>query len=95
MSTPHRSPSTYFLNFIRLSFGLPSRASLICFGAASIALSHTSALAQVDPSGIEFVTVGAPGNPAYAGPDNNNAVTGRGSVGYEYRIGKTEVTTAQ
>ncbi|MBS0197497.1 MAG: SUMF1/EgtB/PvdO family nonheme iron enzyme [Planctomycetes bacterium] len=58
-------------------------------------LLQASALAQVDPSGIEFVTIGAPGNPAYAGPDNNNAVTGRGSVGYEYRIGKTEVTTAQ
>ncbi len=68
---------------------------MVCFGAASIALSHTSAFAQADPSGIEFVTIGAPGNPAYAGPDNNNAVTGRGSVGYEYRIGKTEVTTAQ
>lgn len=48
-----------------------------------------------DPSGIQFVTVGAPGNPAYAGPDPGHNVGGRGSVGYEYRIGLTEVTTGQ
>jgi formylglycine-generating enzyme required for sulfatase activity len=41
------------------------------------------------------VTIGAPGNPAYSGPDVNQTVTGRGSVPYEYRLGRTEVTTAQ
>ncbi|MBL9001115.1 MAG: SUMF1/EgtB/PvdO family nonheme iron enzyme [Phycisphaerae bacterium] len=55
----------------------------------------TPALAQPDPSGIDFVTIGAPGNPAYSGPDVNNLVTGRGGVEYEYRLGRTEVTTAQ
>ncbi|MBS0197252.1 MAG: SUMF1/EgtB/PvdO family nonheme iron enzyme [Planctomycetes bacterium] len=69
-------------------------------GAPLLALALTAAAsrpasAQLDPSGIDFVTVGAPGNPGYSGPDVNNTVTGRGSVPYEYRIGKTEVTTAQ
>ncbi|MBL9002240.1 MAG: hypothetical protein JNK25_13995, partial [Phycisphaerae bacterium] len=59
------------------------------------AIISTNALAQPDPSGIDFVTIGAPGNPAYSGPDVNNTVTGRGSVPYEYRLGRTEVTTAQ
>ncbi|MBL9000834.1 MAG: hypothetical protein JNK25_06825, partial [Phycisphaerae bacterium] len=69
----------------------------MCALAAGLVTATFSqpALAQPDPSGIEFVTVGAPGNPAYAGPDNNNLVTGRGSVPYEFRIGRTEVTTAQ
>jgi sulfatase modifying factor 1 len=62
---------------------------------ASLALFAPCAVAQVDPSGIDFVTIGAVNNPAYAGPDNNFAVTGRGSVSYEYRIGRTEVTTSQ
>ncbi|MBS0197674.1 MAG: SUMF1/EgtB/PvdO family nonheme iron enzyme [Planctomycetes bacterium] len=62
---------------------------------AAAALFSSQSPAQLDPSGIDFVTVGAPGNPGYSGPDVNNTVTGRGSVPYEYRIGKTEVTTAQ
>ncbi|MBL9001742.1 MAG: SUMF1/EgtB/PvdO family nonheme iron enzyme [Phycisphaerae bacterium] len=59
------------------------------------AILSTNALAQPDPSGIDFVTIGAPGNPAYSGPDSNNTATGRGSVPYEYRLGRTEVTSAQ
>ncbi len=53
--------------------------------------------AQVDPrSGIDFVTVGAPGNAAWAGDGTvGDRAIGRGSVGYEYKIGKFEVTTAQ
>ena len=62
---------------------------------ASLALIAPCAVAQIDPSGIDFVTIGAVNNPAYSGPDNNFAVTGRGSVSYEYRIGRTEVTTSQ
>jgi len=53
------------------------------------------ALAQPGPDGIDWVTVGDPGNPAYNGFDSNGTVTGRGSVSYEYRIGRTEVTTGQ
>jgi formylglycine-generating enzyme required for sulfatase activity len=56
-----------------------------CFLAAAVR-------AQPDPSGIEFVTVGDPGNPAWTGGGSNN---GRGAVDYEFRIGKFEVTTAQ
>ena len=80
----------------------PPRGGRFSFGAIRAlrtgliaAILSTNALAQPDPSGIDFVTIGAPGNPAYAGPDNNNLVTGRGSVPYEFRIGRTEVTTAQ
>lgn len=53
------------------------------------------ALAQPDPSGIDFVTIGAPGNAAYQSVNPNDFVNGRGSVGYEYRLGRYEVTTAQ
>lgn len=59
------------------------------FGAAP------PALAQPDPSGIDFVTIGAPGNAPYQSPIPNDPVRGRGGVNYEYRIGRFEVTTAQ
>ncbi|MDX2132914.1 MAG: SUMF1/EgtB/PvdO family nonheme iron enzyme [Planctomycetota bacterium] len=65
------------------------------FGRVLAALCAAPAAAQPDPSGIEFVTIGSPGNPAYNGPDPFGHVTGRGSVGYEYRIAKGELTTAQ
>jgi len=54
------------------------------------------ASADVDPlSGIDLVRVGAVNNRAYDGPDPFNLVTGRGSVGYEYNIGRFEITTSQ
>ena len=59
------------------------------------AATTSVALAQPDPSGIDFVAVGSPNNPAYHGPDVNNAVTGRGAVPWQYKIGQTEVTTGQ
>lgn len=49
--------------------------------------------------GIEFVTVGDPGNAGY--PESTADWTGdydrrgRGAVGYEYRIGRTEITSGQ
>jgi hypothetical protein len=50
------------------------------------------AFAQPDPSGIQFVTVGSPGNaPFLQGIYTFN----RGEVDYTYRIGKYEVTTSQ
>ena len=67
-----------------------AQAALVWLGVAAGA-----AWAQPDPSGIDFVTVGAAGNPVYDGPDVNQSLRGRGSVAYEYRIGRTEVTTAQ
>ena len=79
------------LAFIRRSLGVFVFVCLALFsGVAAI-----PALAQAGPDGYDFVTVGAPNNPAYFGEDPFNLVTGRGSVGYEYKIGRTEVTTAQ
>jgi hypothetical protein len=43
--------------------------------------------------GVEFVTVGDPGNAAYDGMDPQGFVAGRGSVDDAYRIGRTEITT--
>ncbi|HPO93410.1 MAG TPA: SUMF1/EgtB/PvdO family nonheme iron enzyme [Phycisphaerales bacterium] len=59
-----------------------------------------SASAAIDPlSGIDFVTIGATyggaGNPAYQSGIPNEPVNGRGSVNYQYKIGRMEVTTAQ
>jgi formylglycine-generating enzyme required for sulfatase activity len=60
-----------------------------------LALSSAIAHAQVDPnSGVDFVTVGAAGNAPYVRP-GGSAVDQLGGVEYEYRIGRTEVTTAQ
>src|SRR5262245_54962445 len=61
-----------------------------------LALSWAAtALGQGDPSGIDFVTVGAPNNLAYNRDDPQGLITGRGSVPYEYRIGRYEVTTGE
>lgn len=60
----------------------------------SALLSAGVTLAQPDPSGIEFVTIGAPGNPAYQS-STQTLENGRGSVPYEYRIGRYEATAGQ
>jgi formylglycine-generating enzyme required for sulfatase activity len=63
---------------------------------ASITLIAGLAHAQVDPaSGIDFVTIGAVGNAVLPGTPGFGNNFGRGRVDYEYRIGRTEVTTAQ
>jgi sulfatase modifying factor 1 len=54
-----------------------------------------AAWGQPDPSGIDFVTIGSPGNAPYQSANPNDFVNGRGSVGYEYRLGRFEVTTTQ
>lgn len=73
-----------------------------CFTRAAACVAFSSALFSgvrtsfAQPgTDIDFVTVGSPNNPAYHGPDPFDRVTGRGSVAYEYRIGRTEVTTSQ
>lgn len=54
------------------------------------------ALAQPDANGFEWATITHPSNPAYnSGFDPFGYVTGRGSVAYEYRNARTEVSTAQ
>ncbi|CAG0981402.1 hypothetical protein PHYC_01786 [Phycisphaerales bacterium] len=60
-----------------------------------LGLSGFGGLVFAQPSGIEFVTVGAPGNAPYTGNDPFGHVTGRGAVAYDYRIAKYEVTTQQ
>jgi formylglycine-generating enzyme required for sulfatase activity len=58
-------------------------------------LFAAAALAQSDPLGLQFVTVGSPGNPAYQSANPNDFVNGRGSVNYSFRISPLETTTAQ
>lgn len=53
------------------------RASLCCLLAAGFSASF--ATARVDPSGIEFVTVGDPVNPNWRGEGFND---NRGAVNY-------------
>lgn len=64
---------------------------------ALASISARPALADIDPlSGVDFVNITHPGNAPWMGdgtPDDR--AIGRGSVGYEYRIGRFEVMTAQ
>lgn len=65
----------------------------VCIAAAFTAAAN----AQPAPDGIDWVTITAPNNAPYDRIDQSNGrwVTGRGSVPYNYRIGRTEVSTAQ
>lgn len=63
--------------------------------AVAIFSGVRTAFAQVGADGIDWVTVGAVNNSAYDGPDVQGIMAGRGSVPYEYRIGRTEITTSQ
>ncbi len=56
--------------------------------ALALCLLASVAIAQSDPSGIDFVTVGSPNNAPWTGGGSAN---GRGEVDYSYRIGKYEV----
>jgi formylglycine-generating enzyme required for sulfatase activity len=59
---------------------------------SALACHPSAALAQVDPlTGIEMARIGAVNNPGYNREDPTGRVTGRGSVGYEYHIGRTEL----
>jgi hypothetical protein len=63
-----------------------------------LALATSAAHAQPPPSyDFQFVTVGAPGNPVYNDPTWHglSSVNGRGSVAYQYRMSRLEVTTSQ
>lgn len=71
-----------------------------CLAVCVIAVVSSAAIAQTASDyGIDFVTVGALNNPALTRsgfPDfPNSPSVGRGSVSYEYRIGRNEITTAQ
>ena len=77
-----------------------ARAFVAALCVGSMAFTPTPTNAQPtggpsggpDPSGIEFATIGAVGNAPWTGGGRLN---NRGSVNYEYKIGKYEVTTAQ
>ena len=46
--------------------------------------------------GTEFVTIGAPGTNNWTpSPQANDSMRGHGGIAYEYRIGRTEITTSQ
>lgn len=85
----------------RATTGWLSRLPLVAFSV----LVASPALAGLPPApagvevttsqGIEFVTVGAANNPAFMTNDPLDLIGGRGSVAYEYRIGRTEISTAQ
>ncbi len=64
---------------------------MACVGAPGVGR------ADVDPlSGVDFVRVGAVGNAPWMGNGTSGDIAiGRGSVGYEYSIGRFEITTAQ
>ncbi len=52
--------------------------------------------AQPGGDGIDWVTIGAPGNAPWAGDGTpGDRAVGRGGVNYEYNIGRFEVTSAQ
>lgn len=65
--------------------------------AAAVWLAGVSPCPGQTPPNYDFhwVTVGAVNNPAYGGPDPYGFATGRGSVGYSYRISQDEVSTGQ
>jgi hypothetical protein len=44
---------------------------------------------------FQWVTIGDVGNPAFTGGPPKNPVIGRGSVGYEYRISRLQITSGQ
>ncbi len=76
--------------------GLPL-ASMILACAACAVLGVADASADVDPnSGIDLVRIGWVGNAPWMGNGQfGDEAIGRGSVGYEYSMGRLEVTTAQ
>jgi len=53
------------------------------------------AVAQPANYDFDFVTITHPGNPGYTRQPVDARHLGRGSVGYEYRIARTEITTSQ
>jgi hypothetical protein len=66
-------------------------AVIVCMMAA---VNFTSA-DTIRGIGMDFVTIGNPGNAADTVVMERDGTTGYGAVGYNYRIGKYEVTNAQ
>lgn len=72
-------------------------ALAVCVAMLCTFMLTTPTRAGIDPvSGIDFVRIGAVGNPAWQGNGRQPDLSiGRGGVGYEYNIGRLEVTSAQ
>ena len=68
--------------------------SVVTFAGVVLALAGAASVALGQGDGIDWVTVGDVGNAPYPG-DQYGQNAGRGSVGYAYRMGQYEVTTAQ
>ncbi len=64
-------------------------------GVAVVLAAANVARGDIGPDGFDWVHIGAAGNRAFDGPDPFNLVAGRGGVGYEYHMARTELTTAQ
>lgn len=75
----------------------PRSPALEMLIACALAASAPPCLADIDPlSGIDFVRIGAVGNTPWMGDGTEgDRAIGRGSVNYEYNIGRFEVTTSQ
>lgn len=75
---------------------MKGRRGMMGVVVVAVGLCAGSAIGQPPPDyDFQWARVGAAGNRAYDGPDPQGLVTGHGSVGYEYRISKLEITTGQ
>ncbi len=71
-------------------------ARLLCGGLSVGSTLILSAAASGQPSyGYDFLTIGSPNNAPYQTDNLESLTNGRGSVAYEYRISRTEVTSQQ
>lgn len=73
-------------------------AALCALLIVSAVVASSAEARSVPDYDFQWVTIGNVNNPAYSGPTNPNLApfpNGRGSVAYEYRISKLEITTAQ
>ncbi len=79
----------------RRTLGVPF-ISPVTVAAALIGVAAAVA-APAGDLGFDFVTIGDPGNPAWAGTGDPffDEAAGRGGVDYEFRIMRTEVTATQ
>ena len=75
------------------------KVQMIWVSTVAVAMHSGVAAAQLQLTteyGIEFTTISSPGNAPWIGdPELPTRTSGRGSVDYEYRIGVTEITSAQ
>jgi len=74
---------------------MPTRNRLAIIACALLAISATTHAAPAPPDyGLDWVTIGDPGNAPFSG-DTLNDINGRGGVSHRYRMTRTEITTSQ